>query len=168
LKIHRTIGGLVVMLLWCCACSQNESTKGLPRGSLTTVTDSQALPDKVQRLAFLARYVAPRSPIGDAEFMIKYQDNSGGAVPGPSDWDIRAVVQIEREGAAAWHQGWAACGGEGAPDTSWAAPLLARRPQWLALRSSPACYRNPRAPRSYIVVYVDEGIVLYKSASAPD
>ena len=160
--------GLVVVLLWCCACSQNDSAKGQTRGSLTTATDSQTMPDQQQRLAFLTRYVSARSPISDAEFIIRYQDNSGGAVPGPSDWDIRAVVQIERAGAAAWHEGWAACAGEDAPDTSWAAPLLARRPQWRTPRSSLQCYRNPRSPRSYVVLYLDDGILLYRSASAPD
>jgi hypothetical protein len=155
--------GLVVMLM--SACSQSDSAKSQPRGSLTTSTDSQSLPDQQQRVAFLARYVTPKSPVRDAEFIIHYQDNGGGLVPGPSDWDIRAVVQIEREHAAAWHEGWPACAGQDAPDTSWAAPLLARHPQWLTPQSSPRCYRNPRAPMSYLLLYVDDGIILYKSST---
>lgn len=165
MKIHRTIIGLVGLLLWYGACSQNDSATGQLRSSLSTATDSQTLPDQPQRLAFLARYVPAKSPISAAEFVIRYQDNSGGAVPGPSDWDIRAVMQIERDGAAAWHEGWNACAD--APDTSWATPLLARRPQWRTPHSSPQCYRNPRAPRSQVVLYADDGILLYRSSSAP-
>lgn len=156
----RGIGRLaVVVLLWCWACSSG--------GSLTTDTDSQSLPDRQQRLEFLARYLRLRSPVSDAEYIIRYQDNSGGGVPGPSDWDIRAVLQVERE-SAAWHEGWVACADgarEPAVDTAWAAPLLGRRPPWKALRSSPRCYRDPNAPASFAIVYEEDGLVLYRNTS---
>jgi hypothetical protein len=150
----------MVMLLACCACSSSGNPEAAPRGSLTTDTDSQSLPDKTQRLEFLARYLRSKSPIADAEYVIRYQDNSGGAVPGPSDWDIRAVLQVERQGAA-WHEGWVACDA----DTGWAQPLLDRRPQWRTLRSSPQCYRNPRTPASFVILYEEDGIVLYRNTS---
>jgi hypothetical protein len=78
---HPTLIGLVMLMS---ACSPSDSAKG-PRGSLSTSTDSQTLPDQQQRIAFLSRYVTPKSPIRDTEFIIHYQDNSGGLVPGPSD-----------------------------------------------------------------------------------
>lgn len=160
----------VVTLLACCACSSSGTPEATSRGSLTTDTDSQSLPDKDQRLAFLARYLRFKSPVADAEYVIRYQDNSGGAIPGPSDWDIRAVLQVERQGAA-WHDGWVGCAGGASDahkpgvDTGWAQPLLDRRPQWRTLRSSPRCYRNPRTPASFAILYEEDGIVLYRNTS---
>lgn len=152
------------VLLACCACSSSSSPGS--RGSLTTDTDSQSLPDREQRMAFLARYLRLKSPITDAEYIIRYQDNGGGAVPGPSDWDIRAVLQVEGP-AAAWHQGWEPCAAEGAAavEMGWAQPLLERRPVWTTLRASPRCYRDPHAPASVAMVYEEDGVVLYRNAS---
>jgi hypothetical protein len=138
-----------MMLVACCACSSGNGPEAGRGGSLTTDTDSRSLPDKDQRLAFLARYLRAKSPIADAEFIIRYRDNSGGTIPGPSDWDIRAVLQVESR-PAAWHEGWVPCAaGDAAGDSplavdmAWAEPLLGRRPHWQrcarpALLSQPA------------------------------
>lgn len=166
---------LAVLLLSCWACANGEreaaEREAAPRGSLTTDTDSRSLPDKQQRLAFLARYLRFKSPIVDTEFIIRYQDNSNGMVPGPSDWDIRAVLQVEGH-AAAWHAGWAPCAPKSpsdahqpAFDAAWAAPLLGRRAQWQTLRASPRCYRNPRSAASFLVLYEEDNLVLYRNSS---
>lgn len=165
-----------LMLSWLCACSADGKSEAA-RDSLTTNTDSQSLADKDQRLAFLARYLRSKSPIVDAEFVIRYHDNSKGPVPGPSDWDIRAVLQVERD-ASAWNAGWVPCaargnaqGTNGTPppgaDTTWAQPLLGRRTQWQRLRATPRCYRNPRTPASFVILYEQDNLVLYRNASEP-
>lgn len=161
------------MLVACCACSSGSNPETAARGSLTTETDSQSLPDKDQRLAFLARYLRAKSPIADAEFIIRYRDNSGGAIPGPSDWDIRAVLQVESQ-PSAWYEGWVPCTAGGAtdegrpavdPTSAWAEPLLGRRAHWQQLRSSARCYRNPRSPASFVFVYEEDEILLYRNTT---
>jgi hypothetical protein len=161
-----------MMLVACCACSSGNGPEAGRGGSLTTDTDSRSLTDKDQRLAFLARYLRAKSPIEDAEFVIRYRDNSGGAIPGPSDWDIRAVLQVDRP--SAWHEGWTPCAaadsagdGQLVVDMAWAEPLLGRRPQWQALRPPPRCYRNPRSAASVVLVYEDDRVVLYRNTTEP-
>ncbi|WP_437722426.1 hypothetical protein [Sorangium sp. So ce861] len=164
--------GAAAMLLACCACSPGGSSGTASRGSLTTDTDSQSLPDRQQRLAFLERYLRLKSPIADTEFIIRYQDNSGGGIPGPSDWDIRAVLQVESQ-TSPWHDGWVPCAAEGATgdrakvDAAWARPLLGRRAHWQTLRSSPRCYRNPGSSASFVLVYEEDKLVLYRSTTTP-
>jgi hypothetical protein len=163
----------MAVLVACCACSPSSNPETVRSNSLTTNTDSQSLPDRDQRLAFLARYLRAKSSIVDAEFIIRYRDNSKGAIPGPSDWDIRAVLQVESQ-PSAWHEGWVPCTTEGATgesppkvDAAWAEPLLGRRTQWQALRSPPRCYRNPRAAASVVFVYEEENVVLYRNTTEP-
>jgi hypothetical protein len=180
--VRRFLGWSMVMLsLSCCACANGEREAAeraapapIPGGSLTTDTDSRSIPDRQQRLAFLARYLRFQSPLVDAEFIIRYRDNGQGLVPGPSDWDIRAVLQVEGP-ASEWHAGWTPCPAQDPSnarqpdfDTAWAEPLLGRRAQWQALRSSPRCYRNPRSASSFLVVYEEDGVVLYRNTSTRD
>jgi len=156
---RRYVGWSLAVMLFC-ACT--------PSRSLTTNTDSQSLPDKQARLAFLARYLRSKSPIVDAEYVIRYQDNSGGMIPGPSDWDIRAVLQVEGQ-TSVWHAGWAPCPTQGPSDagppgvdTTWAEPLLGRRAQWQTRRSSPRCYRSAH---SVVLVYEEDNLVVYRNTS---
>lgn len=146
------------------ACS--SSSPPAASRSLTTDTDSRALPDVAQRLAFLARYLRFKSPVSDAEYIIHYHDNSGGSIPGPSDWDIRAVLQVADDGAA-WHAGWEPCPASAAPDAvpDWARDLLDRRPPWKAARASPRCYRDPRSAASTVLVFADDHLVAYATAT---
>jgi hypothetical protein len=138
--------------------------------SLTTDTDSRTLPDRPQRLAFLARYLRSKSPITDAEFIIHYRDNSGGGVPGPSDWDIRAALQVAD--TAAWRAGWEPCpaaGSGGAAEVpAWARALLQRRPAWQNPHAAPQCFRDPRHRASMAIFYDDDHLVAYKNTSEAD
>jgi hypothetical protein len=151
------------------ACS--GSPQSPPAGGLTTDTDSRSLPDAQGRLELLSRYLRSKSAITDAEYIIHYRDNSGGSIPGPSDWDIRAVLQVADDGSA-WHAGWEPCpaaagaapGGQDAVP-AWARALLDRRPQWHSLRSSPSCFRDPRHYASTVIIYADEHLVAYGSSS---
>jgi hypothetical protein len=161
--------GLAVLLLWACACS-NSSSNAPPaasRGGLTTDTDSRSRADRPQRLEFLARYLKIKSPLTDAEYVIHYQDNSTGAIPGPSDWDIRAVLQPSGD-VAAWHAGWEPC----PPSTpeavpAWGRELLARRPEWQHPGAPPRCFRDPRHHTSIAYVYEADHLVVYRNSSEP-
>ena len=149
------------------ACS-SKSQSPAP-GGLTTDTDSRTLPDAQRRLDFLARYLRSKSPISDAEYIIHYRDNSSGSIPGPSDWDIRAVLQVADDGAA-WHAGWEPCPAADAPATADAAPtwvqeLLDRRPAWRARHLPPRCFRDPRHRASVVLVYGDDHLVAYRTSS---
>ncbi|ACY14123.1 hypothetical protein [Haliangium ochraceum] len=144
-------------------------------GSLSTDTDSRTLADTEARLAFLGRYLRMKSPVEDAAFLIHYQDNSGGMVPGPSDWDIRAVLQVGAN-TAAWHENWKPCevanadAGDGdseaiAEEMRWAEALLERREAWRARSTSPRCFYNPRSRGSRAIVFADDGLVVYRTRS---
>jgi hypothetical protein len=139
-------------------------------GSLTTDTDSRTLPDRQQRLGFLARYLRSKSPITDAEFNIHYRDNSGGGVPGPSDWDIRAALQVAD--TAAWRAGWEPCPAAGSAGTAevpaWARALVQRPPEWQSPHSAPHCFRDPRHRASMAILYDDDHLVAYRTTSEAD
>lgn len=62
--------------------------------SLTTDSRSTSFEDKEEKLAFLQKYFDMPSEVVDAEYHIVYQDNSQGAVPGLSEWEIRAALQV--------------------------------------------------------------------------
>jgi hypothetical protein len=136
-------------------------------GTLTTDTDSRTLPDRQQRLGFLARYLRSKSPITDAEFIIHYRDNSSGGVPGPSDWDIRAALQVAD--TAAWRADWEPCPATGSGSTAevpaWARTLLLRRPEWQNPHAAPRCFRDPRHPANVAILYDDDHLVAYKNTS---
>lgn len=136
--------------------------EGAPSG-LTTDTDSRSLPDPKQRLDFLARYLR-KSPVTDAEFTIRYHDSSGGSVPGPSDYNIRAAMQIADYGAA-WHAGWEACTGDLAALPAWARSLLDSRPAWRAPSAPAACFRDPHHRASVAYIFAADHLVAYGTRS---
>ena len=72
---------------------------------LTTNTASSTFAVKAEKLAFLHRYVLSTPGLLDAEYSIVYKDNSGGMVPGPSDWDIRLAAHVDPDSALAWTAG---------------------------------------------------------------
>lgn len=155
--------GLAVLLLWACSSSAPSSPPAVPPGGLTTNTDSRSLADRAQRLEFLARYLKIKSPLTDAEYVIRYQDNSAGAIPGPSDWDIRAVLQPAGD-VAAWHAGWEPCPPSTPDVPAWGRELLARRPGWQP-HDPPRCLRDPRHRTSIAYVYDAEHLIVYRNAS---
>jgi hypothetical protein len=142
------------------ACSSTSST----RESLTTDTDSRSIPQPAARLEFLARYVKAKSPLADAEFTIRFQDNSRGTVPGPSDWDIRALMLTHGD-ADAWHAGWTPCATAAATEPSWVGELLRRHPNWS--RGASSCYRNPGRAASMVFVFAGSALVALQDASEP-
>lgn len=73
--------------------------------SLTTNTRSHSIPTPAARVEFIGRYVTLRTPVKDAVFHVVYHDNSGGLLPGPSDADIVAALQVEPGDRAKWLDG---------------------------------------------------------------
>lgn len=146
-------GGPLLALALLPACPREDGTRCAPAGSLSTDTDSQSLPNRQRRLAFLARYLRAKSSIADAEYLIHYRDNSGGAVPGPSDWDIRAVLQVEGD----------PCPADAAP--AWALPLLERRPEWRTRRARGRCYRDAHSAGATALIYEQDRLVIYWNRS---
>lgn len=76
---------------------------GCTSSSKSTDTHSRSLPDLQARKNFAASYFKFPTEVEDLSFHIVYHDNSGGLVPGPSDWDIRILAKVKKENLARWH-----------------------------------------------------------------
>ena len=88
---HRTIL-LLAVLFTGCARSSNR----------TTDTTSDQLPSLEARVQFVEVYVVAGRRYSELSFHIRFQDNSGGMVPGPSDWDFRLVASVTANELADW------------------------------------------------------------------
>lgn len=83
---------LILLLSMCMVSCGGQS--GPPSTSQTSV----ALPQIRDRIEFIEEYVTFRRSYSQLEYDIVYHNNSGGMVPGPSEWDIkiRAIVPTEQ------------------------------------------------------------------------
>ena len=112
-KIIRTVFALAILLLFLAGCSiralpsPNTSPSSNPRGEddRTTDTWSSSFDNKDDKLDFLVKYLNLYSDVEDAEYHIVYHDNSGGLIPGPSDWDIRVALKVAAEDIPLWTEG---------------------------------------------------------------
>jgi hypothetical protein len=123
---------------------------------LTTDTKSADLATEAEQIEFLARYVTLKSAVSQTEFHIIYHDNSGGLVPGPSDWDIRTVMLVED--TAPWIDGKTQID---SADFTWADSLLTDE---LRPSSPPIYYTNPTTT---IAVFEPEQIIYFHSTTTP-
>jgi hypothetical protein len=73
-----------------------------PDGPATTRASSAAFATLAERTAFLNRYVSFRRTYETLDFDVFFRNNSGGLVPGPSDWDIRIVATVPAAELPAW------------------------------------------------------------------
>jgi len=71
-------------------------------GPASTDTSSDSLPSLEERIEFLQRYVTFRRTYTDLGFHVAYHNNSGGRVPGPSEWDIRLVAVVPSAELTEW------------------------------------------------------------------
>ncbi len=55
-----------------------------------------------ERVRFLEQYISFKRHYRALEFDIDYHDNSGGLVPGPSDWDIALVAVVPAQELSQW------------------------------------------------------------------
>lgn len=70
-----------------------------PANANTTSSSFATLPEKV---AFLERYVTFRRHYEQLEYGVFYQNNGGGCVPGPSEWDLTIVARVPSHELDAW------------------------------------------------------------------
>jgi hypothetical protein len=83
---------------------------------------------------------------------VVYHDNSGGMVPGPSDWDIQAVLKVASQDLSAWTQNAKETAAK--QDLAWGYSLAQQR-GWKLL-PAPKIYT---APGKIVVVFEKEGII---------
>lgn len=135
----------------------NERKAGKEQHSYSTDSWSTSFPDREEKLGFLEEYLVLPSEVRDAEYHIVYQDNSGGLVPGPSDWDIRAALRVEQEDMALWTEGMNRILPEQIDLGLWNG-LETEALDWGQLVPD-GCYKRPDS-RSYVVLFKDSGIIL--------
>jgi hypothetical protein len=146
----------ILLLVALVACG-TPGTSGGTSASLTTDTYSAQLATDAEKIAFLRRYIMLYSAVEATEFHIVYHDNAGGAVPGPSDWDMRVALKVAPADIPAWTNGLQEIDGAGA-DLSWGTDLLPDTSRW-ARTSPPRVYK--RASGGVIVAaFASEGVIL--------
>ncbi|MEM7384640.1 MAG: hypothetical protein AAF514_06810 [Verrucomicrobiota bacterium] len=82
--------------------------------------------DLAGKTRFLRRYFKPARTFEQLEYEVSYQDNSGGRVPGPSDWDIRIIATVPANELASWIPGGATTSQQKRPD--WIKPVAGEIP----------------------------------------
>jgi len=97
------------------------------------------------------------SEVKDAEYHIIYCDNSGGLVPGPSDWDIRVALKVDPEDILLWTDGMKKLI-PGQIDIDLWDELKTERLTWEE-REWAEYWKRPGA-NTYLVVYPETGIIL--------
>jgi hypothetical protein len=143
---------LLVALVSCGIPSSGTKTSG----SLTTDTQSAQLATDAEKIAFLRRYITLYSAVETTEFHIVYHDNAGGAVPGPSDWDMRVALKVAPANISAWTSGLQESEGAGV-DLTWGTDLLPDASRW-ARTTQPRVYE--RASGGVLVAaFAPEGVI---------
>jgi hypothetical protein len=95
--VKRLIFLLPALLVFCsCSDSTPESTN----------TSSEQFSTLSERQYFLERYVNFRRAYRQLDFQVFYQNNSGGMLAGPSDWDIKILAQVPCNELDLWLQGF--------------------------------------------------------------
>ena len=155
----RTAFTLLMLMLLLTGCSPDSPPSSNARGEPDRTTDtwSSSFESKGDKLDFLERYLIFFSEVEDAEFHVVYYDNSGGLIPGPSDWDIRVALKVAPEDIPLWTDGME----KSVPDQIgiglWDG-LKTERVTWEE-RDSPEYWKRPDS-NTYLVVYPESGILL--------
>jgi len=124
-----------------------------PSGPPTTETTSAGFATLAEKVGFLEDYVRFRRNYEQLDFAIEYHNNSGGMVPGPSEWDVRIVAVVPPPELDAWTS---ALSPAASPDTA----LLAGVPTPIDHSGVTQWFRN-----GGVLVGVDEGnaVVVYRN-----
>ena len=85
-------------------------------GPKTTQTSSEGFASVGQKQQFLENYVTFRKTYKKLDFNIFFQNNGGGMVPGPSDWDIRLIAVVPDDEMSGWFEGYEKISN---PDIDW-------------------------------------------------
>lgn len=140
--------------------SSEESERSATERTRSTETQSTDFHTDVEKIAFLDQYLVFHSAVEATEFFVVYQDNSTGPFPGPSDWDIQAVLKVDRADVSRWTGGMQQVAADSV-DLTWGYALLSDEPQW-QIRSQPAVYRSPGA---ILAVFEPEGVVFARRST---
>ncbi|MCM8528651.1 MAG: hypothetical protein NE327_19155 [Lentisphaeraceae bacterium] len=80
---------LFLILIFSLALSSCQESK-------TINTTSESFSSKDEKVQFLKSYLTLNEDnFIELDFYINYQDNSGGMVPGPNDWDICFIAKVK-------------------------------------------------------------------------
>lgn len=85
---------IVFCLLFLVSCDSHQN--------MTTSTMSTAFTTLAEKEAFLEQYVQFDRHYVALDYSIDYHDNSGGLIPGPSDWAILIVAQVPPDDVEQW------------------------------------------------------------------
>jgi hypothetical protein len=146
----------ILLLVGLAAC-ETSGARGETSASLTTDTHSAQLATDAGKIAFLRRYITLYSAVEATEFHIVYHDNSGGAVPGPSEWDMRIALKIAPADIPAWTSGLQEIEGAGV-DLAWGTDLLPDASRW-ARTSQPRVYERASGG-ALVAAFASEGVIL--------
>ena len=130
----------------------------------TTDTWSYNFTDKEEKLSFLTEYIVAPSEILDAEYHIFFHDNSGGLVPGPSDWDIRVAIKIKPENIFLWTEDFEKTT-SAEINLTWWNKLSTDYILWTDNANVEFYKRENKF--SYLVVFKDAGIILKAMSTMP-
>jgi hypothetical protein len=144
----------MLLLVGLVACG-TSGARGVTSSSLTTDTRSAQFATDAEKITFLGRYITLYSAIEATEFHIVYHDNSGGAVPGPSDWDMRVALKVAPTDVSAWTSGVQETDSAGV-DLSWGTNLLPDTSRW-ARTSQPRLFERAGV---IIAAFASEGLIL--------
>jgi len=108
----------LVLLVW-----GGVSGCGERSGPASTETTSTAFSTVEGKVEFLENYVSFRRTYDDLDFVVTYQNNDYGLVPGPNDWDVRIVAKVPRAELEQWTKGLAPTS---LPQTGWLGVLPSR------------------------------------------
>ena len=116
-------------------------------------------PTLLTAIQFLENYVTFRRQYQKLDYEIMYQNNGGGMVPAPSDWDIRLIAVVPETEIEAWVPAGAEKKDD--PSPAWLNDL----PGTIEREGLTEWYR-----KSGTMVGVDRErfIVAYRSTSMPD
>ncbi len=126
----------------------------------STNTYSKQFATDAEKISFLKRYLLLPSGVEATEFHVVFYDNSGGSVPGPSDWDIQAVLKVAPKHLSAWTQNLQVTAQK--QDLAWGYRLAQQR-GW-KLNAAPKVYTMAG---KIVAVFEKEGFIFKQLTSTP-
>lgn len=121
--------------------------------SMSTDTHSKQFATDADKIRFLKRYLSLPTVVEAAEFHVAYHDNSGGGIPGPSDWDMQVVLKVAPQDLSVWTQNMKVTTAQ-KQDLAWGYSLAQQR-GWI-LQSTPKVYT---APGKIVAVFEKERFI---------
>ena len=92
--LMKNILSLIYIIVLTIGCSN--------AGPPSTETTSEKFDSLLNKISFLEQYVTFNRQYENLDFIIFYQNNSNGFLPGPSDWDVQIIAQIPNDTINAW------------------------------------------------------------------